>query len=94
VPDDTKDALRRAEEAESNPLAKRTLGILLRSAEVAEKSERLVCSDSGVPVYFVQLGTDARIEGDIKQAIKDGFRPSGGHHQPADPEARQQPPDQ
>jgi fumarate hydratase subunit alpha len=73
VPDDTKDALRRAEAAESNPLAKRTLGILLRSAEVAEASARLVCSDSGVPVYFVQLGTEARIEGDIKQAIKDGF---------------------
>ena len=73
VPDDTKDALRRAEAVETNPLAKRTLGILLRSAEMAEQSERLVCSDSGVPVYFVQLGTGVRIEGDIKQAIKDGF---------------------
>jgi fumarate hydratase subunit alpha len=73
VPDDTKAALARAVESETNELARRTLGIMLRSAIAAETSERLVCSDSGVPVYFVRLGTGVRIEGDIKRGIVDGF---------------------
>ncbi len=32
-----------------------------------------MCSDNGIPVYFVRLGTNARIDGSIKKAIKDGF---------------------
>ncbi len=73
VPDDTKAALARAVESETNELAKRTLGIMLRSAIAAETSNRLVCSDSGVPVYFIELGTGVCIEGDIKRGIVDGF---------------------
>jgi fumarate hydratase subunit alpha len=73
VPDDTLDALRRAQETETNETARRTLRILLRSAEMAETQDRLVCSDSGVPVYFIQIGTATRLEGDIKRAISDGF---------------------
>ncbi len=73
VPDNTLDALRRAMAAETNDVARRTLGIMLRSAEKAETEDRLVCSDSGVPVYVVGLGTNVRMEGDLKQAIRDGF---------------------
>ncbi|MCQ4159998.1 fumarate hydratase [Roseomonas sp. GC11] len=74
VPDDTLEALRRARAAESNPVAQRTLGILLRSAEMAETQDRLVCSDSGVPTYSIGIGTAARLEGDIRRAITDGFQ--------------------
>jgi len=56
-----------------NEIARRTLGILLKSAIAAETQDRLVCSDSGVPVYFIQIGTATRLEGDIKRAISDGF---------------------
>ena len=73
VPDDTLDALRRAQETETNETARKTLGILLRSAIAAETQDRLVCSDSGVPVYFIQIGTATRLEGDIKRAVSDGF---------------------
>jgi fumarate hydratase subunit alpha len=73
VPDDTLDALRRAQLAETNEVARKTLRILLASAEKAEAQDRLVCSDSGVPVYFVGIGTAVRLEGPIKRAISDGF---------------------
>lgn len=73
VPDNTLDALRGAIGAETNEVARRTLGIMLRSAEKAETENRLVCSDSGVPVYVVQIGTRVRMDGDLKQAIRDGF---------------------
>ncbi|WP_376095549.1 fumarate hydratase [Roseomonas sp. CCTCC AB2023176] len=73
VPDDTKAALARAVESETNELARRTLGIMLKSAIAAETRGTLVCSDSGVPVYFVKLGTGVPIQGDIKRGIVDGF---------------------
>ncbi len=73
VPDDTLAALRRAMGTETNALARRTLEIMLRSAEKAETEDRFVCSDSGVPTYVVEIGTGARMDGDLKQAIRDGF---------------------
>ena len=73
VPDDTLDALRRAIGTETHELARRTLTIMLRSAEKAEREDKLVCSDSGVPSYVVAIGTGARMEGDMKRAIRDGF---------------------
>ena len=73
VPDDTKAALARARDSESNPVAQRTLDIMLKSAIAAETSDRFVCSDSGVPVYSIALGTRITMDGDIKQAVVDGF---------------------
>jgi fumarate hydratase subunit alpha len=49
------------------------LKMMLGSARRAEAEERFVCSDAGVPVYHVTIGTAARLEGDIKAAIGDGF---------------------
>jgi len=73
VPDNTLDALRRAIGTETHELARRTLEVMLRSAEKAEREDRFVCSDSGVPVYVVEVGTAIRMEGDMKRAIRDGF---------------------
>lgn len=73
IPDDTKAALRRAEMAETSPVARRTLRAQLESAELAEFEGHFVCSDSGVPVYFVRIGTRVQFEGPVKKAIRDGF---------------------
>ena len=69
IPEDTKDALRKAHDAETHDGAKKILALMLRSAITAETTRRHVCSDVGVPVYFVKIGTAARLEGPIKQAI-------------------------
>jgi fumarate hydratase subunit alpha len=73
IPEDTKEALRKAGEAETNEGAKKILTMMLKSAHAAETTNRHVCSDAGVPVYFVKIGTAARLDGNIKQAIADGF---------------------
>jgi fumarate hydratase subunit alpha len=73
IPEDTKDALRGALDAETNDGARKILAMMLHSAQRAEDTNRLVCSDAGVPVYFVKIGTAARLEGNIKQAVSDGF---------------------
>jgi fumarate hydratase subunit alpha len=73
IPEDTKEALRAALAAESDDGAKKILAMMLNSSQRAEDTHRHVCSDAGVPVYFVKIGTAAKLEGNIKQAISDGF---------------------
>jgi fumarate hydratase subunit alpha len=73
IPEDTKGALRDALATEGNDGAKKILALMLRSAQAAESSSRHVCSDAGIPVYFIKIGTAARLEGNIAQAISDGF---------------------
>ncbi|KQX34350.1 fumarate hydratase [Devosia sp. Root436] len=73
VPDDTKAALARARESETNETARKTLNMMLASANAAETADRYVCSDSGVPVYFVKIGTKADWNANIKSAIQAGF---------------------
>ena len=73
VPDDTQGALRGLLQAEANATARQTLTFMLKSAASAETGRRFVCSDAGVPVFFVRIGTGARLEGAIAQAFTDGF---------------------
>jgi len=73
IPDDTKLALETAIATETNDSARQVLKMMRKSADIAENTDRFVCSDSGVPVYFIKIGSGARFEGDIKRAIRDGF---------------------
>ncbi len=73
IPQDTKAVLRRAQEIETAETAKKTLTIMLKSADAAEQQDHLVCSDVGIPVYSVKIGTQVRFDGAVRQAIVDGF---------------------
>jgi fumarate hydratase subunit alpha len=73
IPTDTKAALERADAVEKNETARHTLRIMLKSAEAARASSSFICSDAGVPVFFVRVGTQAQFSGNVRQAIADGF---------------------
>jgi fumarate hydratase subunit alpha len=73
IPEDTKQALARAGLTERSDTARKTIRVMLESAAAAERQHHFVCSDAGVPVYFVQVGTRVQFEGDFKRAIVDGF---------------------
>lgn len=73
VPDDTKAALRTATESESNETGRKTLTIMLKSADAAESTGGLVCSDIGIPTYSIKIGTRVHFEGAVQQAIVEGF---------------------
>jgi fumarate hydratase subunit alpha len=73
IPGDTKAALQRVDAIESNETARHTLRIMVQSAEAAEKKNHFICSDAGIPVFFVRVGTQAQFSGNVRQAIIDGF---------------------
>lgn len=72
VPDDTLTALKDAQGREEGS-ARLTLDTMIRSAAAAEADFRFVCSDAGIPVYFVKLGSHAECTADIRGAIREGF---------------------
>ncbi len=73
IPEDTKLRLNRALDIETGENAKKVLQFMIKSSQLAEEKERFLCSDAGVPVYAVKIGTQARFEGDIKRAFSEGF---------------------
>jgi len=73
IPADTRAALLKAGAGERSQTARNTLRIMVQSADAAAKADHFVCSDAGVPVFFVRVGTQARFAGDVRRAITEGF---------------------
>ncbi|GAA1942441.1 fumarate hydratase [Nocardioides hwasunensis] len=73
VPSEATAALRAARSREEVPVARRTLDLMLDSAEQARERDHLLCSDSGIPTYSFKIGTRAVLPGDVKAAVRDGF---------------------
>jgi len=73
IPADTHRALAEAETRETDPRSRETLRFLQASARKTEADARHACSDAGFPTFFVTVGTNLTIDGDIKQAFVDGF---------------------
>ena len=73
IPKDAETALRSALEKDTNETAQHTLRIMLQSAKEAAQTQHFVCSDAGVPVYFVRVGAQAQFAGNVRAAITEGF---------------------
>ncbi|MGE0350569.1 fumarate hydratase [Hydrogenophaga sp.] len=82
IPEDTKAVLRRAQGGERSDTARQTLTIMLKSADASEEKDHLICSDVGIPVYAIKVGTGVRFEGAVRQAIVDGFAQLAAQIQP------------
>ena len=75
LPDDHLAALHRALEEEKSPLGREVIGELLENARVARERCVAFCQDTGYAVFFVELGSEARVVGGgIGEAIDEGVR--------------------
>ena len=54
-----------AAKKEESPLGKEILGQLLESAEISAKEKLAICQDTGVSVFYVEIGEEVQIEGNI-----------------------------
>ena len=82
IPEDTKAVLRLARTQDSSDTARKTLTIMLKSADAAEQKNQLICTDVGIPVYAVKIGTQVRFEGAVRQAMVDGLADLAAQIQP------------
>ncbi len=65
----------KAEEEETNPLAKSILAQLEENMDIAKSDRIPICQDTGMAVFFVEIGQDVHITGgSITEAINEGVR--------------------
>ncbi|WP_028574484.1 fumarate hydratase [Desulfonatronovibrio hydrogenovorans] len=74
APDDVLQAFKKSQETETSPAGLEILNQLLENVKLAGETGLPLCQDTGLAVFFVELGTDCRVEGDLYQAINDGVR--------------------
>ncbi len=73
--EDVLTAFDRAQETETAPAAKELIGLLKENARVAREEHIPVCQDTGIAIFFVEIGQDLRIKnGFIVDAINEGVR--------------------
>lgn len=73
INDDIKNALENGVENEKSEVGKGVLKNLLKNAEIAAKNEMPICQDTGMAVFFIEIGKEIFVEGDtITDAVNKG----------------------
>lgn len=73
LPPDVREAVKKAYENETHEVAKSILGTMLKNITVSDENKLLICQDTGIPVYFVKIGNNVRLDGyRLEQAIRKG----------------------
>jgi len=71
LPEDVVDALRKAETAEENDVAKSQLQTILKNIEIAKKHGVPMCQDTGIMIFFAEIGSEFQPGFDIEAAIQE-----------------------
>ena len=76
LPEDVKQAMSRAYEQETNEIARVQLKAMLDNVKLAEELQRPLCQDTGLPLFFVTLGSgNVNVNlNDIESGIREGVR--------------------
>lgn len=73
--EDMKQALNDSCETEKSPLGKEILGLLKKNLDIAGEEMIPICQDTGMAVFFVEIGQDVHIVGgNLTEAINEGVR--------------------
>jgi len=73
LPQDAYDALKEAMENEKSPVSKEVIRQILENADIAKNEKRPLCQDTGLAVFFVNVGEDVKIKGGLlRDAINKG----------------------
>jgi fumarate hydratase subunit alpha/L(+)-tartrate dehydratase alpha subunit len=62
IPPDVRDGLRRAIQRESHEGARDIMRTMLQAVELGDRG-MMVCQDTGIPIYWVRIGTAAYVDG-------------------------------
>jgi fumarate hydratase subunit alpha/L(+)-tartrate dehydratase alpha subunit len=81
LPPDVKQGFARLDATESDPLARKVLGTMIKNISVAEETDNFTCQDTGVPIYNVTIGRNVAVDGaDLEAAITRGCARATAEH--------------
>jgi fumarate hydratase subunit alpha/L(+)-tartrate dehydratase alpha subunit len=73
LPPDIKDGFAALAARETGTTARRVLGTMIENIAVAERTDNLLCQDTGLPIYNVTIGRGVEVDGvALKAAIRSG----------------------
>jgi len=71
LPDDVRRALEKAMDREENPMAKTILEAILKNIELAQKTGKPMCQDTGVIIYYLEIGKDFPLILELNDILKE-----------------------
>ena len=71
LPDDVVAALTDAYQRETNPTAKAQIKTILENIQLASERNAPICQDTGILIFFVEIGRECVLDFDIRDAIND-----------------------
>lgn len=73
LPPDIKEGFTGLVKRETNATGQSVLATMIRNISVAESTDNLLCQDTGLPIYNVEIGRNVQLDGfALKQAIRKG----------------------
>ena len=81
IPPDIVDAIRQAAQRETKEVGRRIFSHYLQSIDLGRKQNMIVCQDTGIPIYWVDIGGKLRLDGArLSQAIVRGTERATREH--------------
>lgn len=74
LPDDVVNAIKSAEQRESSTVAKSQISAVLQNLDIARKHRIPMCQDTGILIFYVEVGRNLNLDFNIKDAIEEGVR--------------------
>ncbi len=72
--EDVVNAIKRAEIKEQSDIGKSILNSLVENIDIAKEKQVPICQDTGLAVFFVEIGEQVFIDGNLTDAINEGVR--------------------
>lgn len=69
LPSDVVDAIERGKKLERSKIAAAQFSCMLKNLKLARKLGRPICQDTGIPIFFIELGLDLDLNFDVRQAL-------------------------
>ncbi len=81
LPPDIKSGFAALAARETDTTARAILGTMVTNIAVAERTDNLLCQDTGIPIYNVVIGSGVAVDGAaLKQAIRRGCERATREH--------------
>jgi len=74
LPEDVKQALESALRQETSQCGREILSQLIENYKLAEQTGLPLCQDTGLAIFFVELGAEVKVNGNLMEAINAGVR--------------------
>ncbi len=71
---DVASALRRAAGSEKSPLGRDVLGQIVKNFELSASEVVPMCQDTGIAVFFIEVGREVALDGSLEEAVNEGVR--------------------